>query len=228
MFDFEIRDAGDSALIVQLPERIDPVINGWCVALARAIEQRFGRTVRDVVVGYCSVTTYFDPLTIDVRWLEQEVKHLARWLDPDEREEGAELTIPVCYGGEFGPDLADVARFGSCSESDAIELHAAGSYRVYLVGFVPGFAYMAEVDSRIAAPRRRAPRLSVTAGSVGIAGGQTGIYPSATPGGWNIIGRTPVKPYDATREHPFLFKSGDRVHFEPITVEQLRRLESGE
>jgi inhibitor of KinA len=118
-----------------------------------------------------------------------------------------------------------VARFGSCSDSEAIELHAAGSYRVYLVGFVPGFAYMAEVDSRIAAPRRKSPRLSVTPGSVGIAGGQTGIYPSATPGGWNIIGRTPVKPYDPSREHPFLFKSGDRVRFEPITVDELKRLE---
>jgi inhibitor of KinA len=170
------------------------------------------------------VTVYFDPLVIDVRWLEQEVKHIARWLDPEEREEGAQLTVPVCYGGGFGPDLADVALFGSCTESDVVALHAAALYRVYLVGFVPGFAYLAEVDSRIAAPRRRHPRTSVPAGSVAIAGGQTGIYPSATPGGWNIIGRTPVKPYDPKRANPFLFKPGDRVRFEPITEEQFRRL----
>jgi inhibitor of KinA len=225
MFDFEIRDAGDSALIVQLPERIDPLINAWCVALARAIEQRFGRSVRDVVIGYCSVTAYFDPLTIDVRWIEQEIKQLARWLDPEEREEGAQLTIPVAYGSEFGPDLAQVASFGSCTEAEVVELHAGATYRVYLVGFVPGFAYMAEVDSRISAPRRKNPRTSVPAGSVGIAGGQTGVYPSATPGGWNIIGRTPLKPYDPGRDHPFLFKPGDRVRFEPITAEDFRRLE---
>jgi inhibitor of KinA len=224
MFDFELRDAGDSALIVLLPERIHPLINAWCVALARAIEQRFGRIVRDVVIGYCSVTAYFDPLAIDVRWLEQEIKEIARWLDPDEREEGGQLTVPVCYGGQWGPDLAEVAKFGSCSESDVIELHAGVAYRVYLVGFVPGFAYMAEVDSRIAAPRRRSPRTKVPAGSVAIAGGQTGVYPSATPGGWNIIGRTPVKPYDPNRAHPFLFRPGDHVRFQPITPDEFRRL----
>jgi inhibitor of KinA len=223
MFEFELRDAGDSALLVQLPERIDPLISAWCVGLSRAIEQRFGPAVRDVVIGYCSVTVYFDPLAIDSRWLEQEVKQLARWLDPEDKEDGGQLTVPVCYGREYGPDLAAVASFAACSEAEVIDLHAGATYRVYLVGFVPGFAYMAEVDPRIGAPRRHVPRTAVPPGSVAIAGGQTGIYPSATPGGWNIIGRTPVKPYDSHRAEPFLFKPGDRVRFEPMTPDEFLR-----
>jgi inhibitor of KinA len=122
----------------------------------------------------------------------------------------------VCYGGEYGPDLDDVAAFAGCSAEDVVARHLSREYRVYLVGFIPGFAYMAEVDPSIAAPRRSTPRTAVPAGSVAIAGGQTGVYPSVTPGGWNIIGRTPLAPYDASRSEPFLFRSGDRVRFQRV------------
>jgi inhibitor of KinA len=138
--------------------------------------------------------------------------------------EGASIDIPVAYGGAFGPDLEDVARFGQCSQDEVIARHTAVVYRVYLVGFVPGFAYMAEVDPRIAAPRRATPRTEVPAGSVAIAGGQTGIYPDVTPGGWNIIGRTPLLPFDVERAQPSLFKAGDRVSFRPITGSDFARL----
>ena len=104
-----------------------------------------------------------------------------------------------------------------------IDLHAGREYRVYMVGFVPGFAYMAEVEPRIAAPRRSTPRTAVPAGSVAIAGGQTGIYPAVTPGGWNIIGRTPIRPYDPDRPEPFLFRSGDRVRFRPVSEQEFRQ-----
>src|SRR4029450_1907065 len=114
------------------------------------------------------------------------------------------------YGEELGPDLGDVAAFGRCSEDAAIDLHCSREYLVYLVGFVPGVAYMAEVAAQIPAPRRSTPRTAVPAGSVAIAGGQTGVYPSVTPGGWNIIGHTPLKPYDPQRPDPFLFKCGGR------------------
>jgi inhibitor of KinA len=220
MFPFRIVPAGDSALIVQLPQEIDPALNDWCIALARAVERRCGSAIRDAVVGYCSVTVYFDPLLIDAGWLEDQISTAAAGLREFEGSEGSLVEIPVCYGGDFGPDLDDVARFGSCSHEDVIALHAASIYRVYLVGFVPGFAYMAEVDRRIAAPRRSAPRTVVPAGSVAIAGGQTGVYPAVTPGGWNIIGRTPMKPFDPTRAEPFLFKAGDRVRFHRIGVDQ--------
>jgi len=123
----------------------------------------------------------------------------------------------VCYGGEGGPDLADVAAFAKLSEADVVRVHMDAAYRVFMLGFVTGFAYLGTVDPRIAAPRRHTPRLKVPIGSVGIAGAQTGIYPAVTPGGWQLIGRTPLKPFDPNRPEPFLMRAGDTVRFYPIT-----------
>jgi KipI family sensor histidine kinase inhibitor len=223
MFHFDVVAAGDSALHVQLPERIDALENAWCIRLARALEEELGGALRDVVVGYCSVTAYFDPLATDPVWLEGRIREMAGAIDHLEDSPGGVVDVPVRYGGTFGPDLAEVARFAGCSEGEVVDIHTAATYRVYLVGFVPGFPYLAEVDRRIAAPRRATPRTVVPPGSVAIAGGQTGIYPSSTPGGWNIIGRTPVKPYDPSRVEPFLFRPGDRVRFFPITAEEFDR-----
>jgi inhibitor of KinA len=221
---FKILPAGDAALVVTLPERIDPELNAWCVTLARALDAALGTSVRDLVIGYCSLTVYFDPMRVDASWLEAEIAEAAEEIDIEDAWQGVMVDVPVCYGGEFGPDLADVARFAGCSAEEAIDLHTGREYRVYLVGFVPGFAYMAEVEPRIAAPRRASPRLAVPAGSVAIAGGQTGIYPLSTPGGWNIIGRTPLKPYDPNRGEPFVFRPGDRVRFHRMTRDEFDRL----
>jgi inhibitor of KinA len=133
------------------------------------------------------------------------------------------VRIPVRYGEELGPDLEQVAAFGRMSQSDAIAFHAKPIYRVFMLGFVPGFAYLGIVDSRIAMPRRTTPRVRVPAGSVGIAGVQTGIYPAETPGGWHLIGRTPLKPFDALRPEPFLMKAGDSVQFYPIDRAEFER-----
>jgi KipI family sensor histidine kinase inhibitor len=211
----DIVPAGDAALQIRLPERLDPEVNAWCVACARALEQDLGTAQRDVVIGYCSVTVYFDPLRVDQSWVEDRMHAVAAAVCPEERVDGGVVEVPVSYGGEYGPDLADVAAFAGCSPAEVVARHASREYRVYLVGFVPGFAYMAEVDATIAAPRRSSPRTAVPAGSVAIAGGQTGIYPAVTPGGWNIIGRTPLAPYDPGRSEPFLFRPGDRVRFVP-------------
>jgi inhibitor of KinA len=224
MLPFRVVAAGDAALVVDLPARIDPEVNAWCVALARSIRTRLGTAIRDVVIGYCTVTAYYDPLQIDPGWLEQEIHVAAEALEIEPVRDGAVIDVPVCYGGDFGPDLADVAQFGGCSDARVIALHTERDYRVYLVGFVPGFAYMAEVDPRIAKPRRSSPRTAVPAGSVAIAAGQTGIYPSATPGGWNIIGRTPSAPYDRNRREPFLFRPGDRVRFRPIGLNEFQSM----
>lgn len=220
---YTILPAGDAALLVQLPEGIDPELNAWCVALSRALAPGLGTIVRDIVIGYCSVMVYFDPLNVDAAWLEGEVRAYAASLDVERATEGAVVEVPVCYGGDLGPDLADVAAFAGCSEAEVIDLHAGREYRVYMVGFVPGFAYMAEVEARIALPRRASPRTAVPAGSVAIAGGQTGVYPAVTPGGWNLIGRTALQPYDPDRDRPFLFKSGDRVRFRPIPLGEFPR-----
>jgi inhibitor of KinA len=223
MTGLRVTPAGDSALLLEFPARIDPAINDAAIALARALEARCGPVLRDVVVGYCTVTLYFDPLAVDAGWLEAEAREAAQTIEQATAPAAAVVDVPVCYGGECGPDLADVARFGGCTEDEVIERHAERTYRVYLLGFLPGFAYMAEVDPRIAAPRRATPRTAVPAGSVGIAGGQTGIYPSVTPGGWNIVGRTPVRPFDPNRANPFLFCPGDRVRFRPIDRDELDR-----
>jgi KipI family sensor histidine kinase inhibitor len=218
MFPIRILPAGDSALVVSLPQVIDPEINAWCVTFAEAARDRWGSALRDVVVGYCSVTAYFDPLQVDPAWLEAELASFARGMRAAAVQAGETIDVPVVYGGAAGPDLETVAQFAGCPESEVVARHTAVSYRVYLVGFVPGFAYMATVDPVIAAPRRATPRIAVPAGSVAIAGGQTGIYPDTTPGGWNIIGRTSLKPFDATRPDPALFKPGDQVRFHAVEV----------
>jgi inhibitor of KinA len=205
--------AGDSALVLDLPPRIDPAVNAQAAALAAALRDSWGSILRDVVVGYCTVTVFFDPLRVDARWLESEMRGVAASVDRGGGDSGGQFEIPVCYDGDLAPDLEDVAAFGGCSPDEVVSLHLGGTYRVYLVGFVPGFAYLAEVDPRIAAPRRSTPRTAVPPGSVAIAGGQTGVYPAATPGGWNIIGRTPLKPYDLSRPEPCLLHTGDTVRF---------------
>lgn len=221
--DLRILPAGDAALLVELPPRIDPVTSGHVIALARAVRKRRGGTIRDVVVGYCSMTVYFDPLATDADQLRSELGALAADLPEAAPEEGALFEVPVCYGGEYGPDLADVAAFAECSKDEVVALHSGTTYRVYVVGFVPGFPYMASVDPRIAVPRRSTPRTRVPAGSVAIAAGQTGIYPAETPGGWHLIGRTNVKPYDPARATPFLFQPGDRVRFHAVDRSELQQ-----
>jgi inhibitor of KinA len=221
--EFRIVPAGDAALLVELPSRIDPDISDRAVALARGVSDACAAMVRDVVVGYCSVTVYFDPLQVDAAWLEARVAHLASTTHGIATAPGAVIDVPVCYGGEYGPDLPDVAAFAGVPEHDVVAMHSAVTYRVYVVGFVPGFPYMASVDPRLAIPRRATPRTRVPAGSVAVASGQTGIYPAETPGGWHLIGRTPLKPYDESRAAPFAFTPGDRVRFHPVGPDTFER-----
>jgi inhibitor of KinA len=233
---FRIVAAGDAALIVEFADRIDPVINGKAIALAEAIQAAALRGVRDVVPTFRSVAVYFDPLRTDVdelgAGLERHAAECAGTGDGSPYQtrppygDPSPVPVPVCYAGEFGPDLADVAAFAGVSEAEAVRLHLARTYRVFMLGFMPGFAYMGTVDDRIAAPRLATPRVRVPAGSVGIAGGQTGIYPMSTPGGWRIIGRTPLKPFDLARDQPFLFKPGDAVQFYAIEPAEYARFEN--
>jgi KipI family sensor histidine kinase inhibitor len=213
---YTIVPAGDSVFIVEFEERIDPEVNASAIALADAIQQAQFAGIRDVVPTYRSVAVYFDPLRTSADELMRRLHAEAARAVGAAAEPRTPLRIPVCYGGTFGPDLAAVAAFAHTSEDQVIGMHTAVTYRVFMLGFVPGFAYLGIVDSRIAAPRHPAPRVRVPAGSVGIAGVQTGIYPSETPGGWQLIGRTPIKPYDPSRPQPFLMKAGDAVEFYPI------------
>jgi inhibitor of KinA len=216
MTDFAIRPAGDAAVVIDFEPRLDPAINARAAGLARTIRDSGKPELRDIVVGYHSVTVYFDPLRTDadalIEWLEREASRS----HAEAAQSARTIAVPVVYGGDSGPDLTAVAAFARCGEADVVRMHSGRTYRVYMLGFVPGFAYLASVDPRIAAPRRQTPRLAVPVGSVGIAGPQTGVYPAQTPGGWNLIGRTPLLPFDPGRSEPCAFNVGDSVRFEPI------------
>jgi inhibitor of KinA len=216
--------AGDAALVLEFPSRIDPAVNARVTAIAAALRARWSAILRDVVVGYCTVTVHFDPLQVDGPWLESELRAAARDHADVAAGEGRVVEVPVCYDEDLAPDLAEVAAYGQCAVEDVIGWHCAVTYRVYMLGFVPGFAYLAEVDPRIARPRRGSPRTAVPAGSVAIAGPQTGIYPATTPGGWNIIGRTPLDLYDPQRTEPCLLRAGDAVRFVRISRDQFQEV----
>lgn len=224
MTSFRIVSAGDAALTVEFEERIDPAINAQAIAVARAIHAAAIGGVRDVVPTYRTVTVFFDPLRTDCDALQASLEREAAHPAPAVAPRRDPLRIPVCYGGELGPDLAEVAAFGHLEEADVVRLHTARLYRVFMLGFLPGFAYLGLVDGQIAAPRRSPPRVRVPRGAVGIAGFQTGIYPAETPGGWRLIGRTPLRPFDPGRPDPFLMEAGDSVQFYPIDRGEYDRL----
>lgn len=213
--------SGDALLLVEFEARIDPAINARAIALAAALTTARLPGVRDVLPTYASVAIHFDPLRADLAAILAAIERHADAAAADEVAERALIEVPVCYGGAFGPDLDEVAEFGGCTAEDVIERHSSRTYQVYMLGFVPGFAYLGTVDDRIAMPRRAAPRQAVEPGSVGIAGQQTGVYPIRTPGGWRIVGRTPLRFFDPNRDSPSLLGPGDRVRFCPITPEQL-------
>jgi inhibitor of KinA len=217
---FRLVQAGDSVVIVELDNRIDEGVNAQVIRLAASVEAARIAGVRDVVPTYRTVAVYFDPLRTDYTKLSAHLEKesiAATSVAADDnslREHSRKpVRIPVKYGGDEGPDLADVAAFAKLSESEVVARHMGRVYRVFMMGFLPGFPYMGTVDSVIAAPRRATPRLKVAPGSVGIAGAQTGIYPVETPGGWQVIGRTHVKLFDLSRSDAFLLGPGDAVEF---------------
>ena len=226
--DVRILPAGDAAWLIELPERIDAAINERAIQIADAIEHvsslhaPTSNPIKDIVVGYRSVMIYVDPLDPRTDGIDRRLREIAESPAAARPAVFARVEVPVCYDGSYGLDLAAVAEFGQCAPAEVIDLHLGREYRVFVVGFVPGFAYMASVDPRIAAPRQSSPRLRVPAGSVAVAAGQTGVYPAETPGGWNVIGRCPVRPCDPDRGEPFLFRPGDRVRFRRITQDEYR------
>jgi KipI family sensor histidine kinase inhibitor len=206
-----IREAGDSALLLELDEVINVSVNAHAIAVAAAVRGAALPGIRDVVSTYRSVAVHFDPLSVDVETVRDA---LTRWADAAPVvSEGKTVVIPVQYGGDMGPDLGDVAAFAGLSADEVVARHTGARYRVFMLGFLPGFAYMGTVDEAIAMPRHATPRVKVRAGSVGIAGRQTGVYPRDSPGGWRVIGRTPVTLFNPQRVPASLVAPGDTVRF---------------
>ena len=220
--------AGDQGLYVRFQQRIDPAVN----RRARLLAQRLGeaeaasRGVREAIPSYAAVYVLFDPM----RTSHDEVAELCAGLleELDDRPEEAlrVYRLPVAYGGEFGPDLEDVARHCGLSPDEVVAIHSGTDYFIYFLGFTPGFPFLGGLSPRIAAPRLPTPRTRVPAGSVGIAGEQTGVYPVDSPGGWRLIGRTPVPLYDPHRRPPVLLAAGHYVRFEPIDAATYARIEA--
>jgi KipI family sensor histidine kinase inhibitor len=206
-----IREAGDSALLLELDEVIDASVNARAIAIASAVRRASLPGVRDVISAYRSVAVHFDPLLIDAEKIREALSQAAD--SAPAGPTGKTVVIPVQYGGDKGPDLRDVASFAGVSSDEIVARHAGTAYRVFMLGFLPGFAYMGSVDESIAMPRHATPRLKVPAGSVGIAGHQTGIYPRESPGGWRVIGRTWTSLFNAHRTPSALLAPGDTVRF---------------
>jgi KipI family sensor histidine kinase inhibitor len=205
--------AGDAAILIELADEINDAINDRVHALADALRAQTRPEIRDLVPAYSSLLVCYDPRDApfaEMRAvLQNAIESLQAYVPPEPRL----VEIPTRYGGEFGPDLAFVAQRNGVTETEVMRWHASVVYRVYFVGFLPGFAYLGSVPEQIAAPRMETPRARVPAGSVGIAGRQTGIYPLESPGGWRIIGRTELSLFDPTCDPPALLRPGDRVRF---------------
>jgi KipI family sensor histidine kinase inhibitor len=207
---------GDRSLLVELGEKIAPDVNRRVQQLMLQLEHTRLPGVRELAPGYRSLLVVFDPLTIAPADLKSRIADVAAQTDYSALPKGKLLTVPVFYGGEYGPDLEWVAGHLGISADEVIRLHSETIYRVYMIGFTPGYPYMGELPAALAVPRRSTPRTRVAKGSVGIAQRQTGIYPVESPGGWQIIGWTPIELFDPTRQLPSLLEMGDRVKFEGV------------
>jgi inhibitor of KinA len=213
-------------VLVELPEEISPAVHSQVLALAREMEKCPIAGVVEWIPSYRSLGVVYDPDRISYRGLVARLKALEGPSSPNTQRLSGFVEIPVCYGGEMGPDLNFVAQHNQLSAEEAIHIHTSMDYRVYLLGFTPGFPYLGGMSPRIAAPRLDEPRLRVPAGSVAIGGNQTGIYPTENPGGWRLIGRTPLRVFDLGRRNPFLLNAGDGVRFRAITAHEFQCLQT--
>jgi len=231
-----ITSLGEKALLITLGNEINEATHQQVVGLLSLLEDKKLHGVVEYVPAYCSITVHYDPIAIWRKQQSQQTRELpSQWLkqklqsclneysfqpEATETHSGRVVEIPVCYGGAYGPDLAEVARYNDLTVEEVIEIHSGTTYLVHMLGFAPGFPYLGGMSPSIAMPRKAIPRAAIEAGSVGIAGEQTGIYPIKTPGGWRIIGRTPLKLFHPEFEVPTLIQAGDRIKFIPITQQQ--------
>jgi KipI family sensor histidine kinase inhibitor len=217
------RIMGDRALLVELGDQIDPSINEKVRELFLRLDRHPLEGVVELVPSYRSLMVVYDPLRTGFDRLRDEILVLQKAADPSLVPQPRTLSVPVVYGGEYGPDLDWVAGFHKISPERVVTLHTGTTYRVYMIGFTPGYPYLGELPEALATPRRETPRTVVPQGSVAIAQRQTGIYPVQSPGGWHILGWTPIRLFDASQWPPTPLEVGDRVRFFPIQKEDIYR-----
>jgi inhibitor of KinA len=231
---YNIYPLGDSALIIDFGNNIDETINKMVHSLFFQLQNDPIPGMIEAVAGYCSLTIQYDISFIRNKLKKQTTAFeyisecLEKYISKENIETGDPqllIEIPACYDHEYAPDLGFIATHNNISTEEVIRLHTATTYRVYMLGFLPGFAYMGMVDEKISSSRKKNP-VEVEAGSIGIVGRQTGIYPLRSPGGWQIIGRTPLKLFEKEKINPVLFKSGDQVQFYSITKDEFEDIKS--
>lgn len=226
---YSISPLGDSALIIDFGNLIEKRTNQKVLAMAMMLEGAAVIGVKDIVPAFSSITIHYDVVAVlkqnyaasAFTMLKDQLENLLLKQNISFMEESRKLRVPVCYAEKYAWDIRDVALHAKLTVEEVVLLHTQRTYRVYMIGFLPGFAYMGEVDERIAVPRKAEPRLQIEAGAVGIAGKQTGIYPIASPGGWQVIGKTPLCIFDKDKEDPVMFAAGDEVEFFSITEDEL-------
>ncbi|MFP5515076.1 MAG: 5-oxoprolinase subunit PxpB [Alphaproteobacteria bacterium] len=220
----KILTAGDRALIVELGDGIDVGLNDRVHRLDRRIADAAIAGVVETVPTYRSILVTFDPLAVEAEAVARRVLDLAAGLPDRSEPSGRRWVVPVCFGGAHGEDLEEVARRTGLTPEKVIELHCAADYRVYMLGFSPGFAYLGGLPEALHLPRRENPRLKTPAGTIMQGGAQASVSPLAMPSGWHLLGRTPLKTFDARRARPFLLAPGDRVRFTAIDAVEYDRL----
>ena len=216
----KIVPAGDRAVSVVFPAEISEEVSRHVLGLCTAMDNTKIPGIINCIPSYHTLLVEYDPLLLDFREVEEQIRSVS--VGEIQEDVSRTVEIPVCYGGELGPDLGFVAEHTGLDEKKIIALHTAAVYRVYLLGFRPGFPYLGGMDPRISTPRRKTPRRRIIGGSVGIAGGQTGIYPEDSPGGWQIIGRTPLRLYREDRGA--LLRPGDRLRFVSVSRERYHEI----
>jgi len=215
---------GDRALFVEFGDTIDPELNRRVKQLMLTIQGAELPELVEMVPTYRSLLVYYDPHLTSPEELRAKLKILTEKSEAGEFPNPKVTEIPTAYGGEYGCDLEFVAEYNGLSPEEIIRFHAGKAYLIYMLGFIPGFAYLGGVSPRIATPRLPTPRAKILAGSVGIAGNQTGIYPAESPGGWRVIGRTPIELFNPEKEPPALLQMGNYVKFVQITAEEFKQI----
>ena len=222
-----ISPVGDCAISIDFGQVIDPKINRHIRQTIERIQELKLDGITELVPTYCALLIQYDAMLYSYSDICNLMEPL---LEPSATDDANErvtvIEIPTVYGGEFGPDLGFVASHNNLSEDEVVSIHSGTDYLVYMLGFIPGFTYLGGMDPRIATPRLSSPRTLIPAGSVGIAGEQTGTYPSDSPGGWQIIGRTPVTMYDISKEQAALLSAGDYVRYVPIDEAEYNRIKA--
>jgi inhibitor of KinA len=216
--------SGDSAFIIKAGDGISEEVNRTVMKLLVRLEEWKIAGITDFIPAYNELMVSYDPSVTGYRQLLDILRACGADIEDVELPEAGTVDVPVLYGGEYGPDIQDIADMGYLSQDDVVTIHSSALYRVYMLGFTPGFCYLGGMDKRIATPRRQSPRMKIPAGSVGIAGNQTGIYPVESPGGWNLIGRTPLQLFNPFMKPEFLFSAGDSIRFVPVTEDEFNTI----